>query len=82
MMGSAAFVVANCYGVVGLLRLLALAAVAGVAIAAVSGVLPWGLGGLLPAVAPLAIGAFIAIAERRKRRRQRVVVVTVSDARR
>jgi hypothetical protein len=79
MMGCAAFIVASCYGVVGLLRLLALAVLGGVCIAAVTLVLPDGADAVAAGLGPIVLGVLVAAAERRKRRRRRVVVLTTND---
>jgi hypothetical protein len=79
MMGCAAFIVANCYGAVGLLRLLALAVLGGVCIAAVTLVLAEGADEVVAGLGPIVLGVLVAAVERRKRRRRRVVVLTTND---
>jgi hypothetical protein len=79
MVSSAALVVANCYGIVGLLRLLGLALVAGLCLAAVTTPLPGWLGEALSGVVvPFSFGVLLAVRERRKRHRRRVVVLTTN----
>src|SRR5262245_59472196 len=69
MMTSAAFVVANCHGVLGLLRLVALAFVASVGVAVVAHRLFGDTGDTITGVlAPLTAGLLIAVVERRKLR--------------
>jgi hypothetical protein len=79
MMGCAAFIVANCHGAVGLLRLLALAVLGGVCIAAVTLVLAEGADEVVAGLGPIVLGVLVAAVERRKRRRRRVVVLTTND---
>jgi hypothetical protein len=79
MMGCAAFIVGNCYGLVGLLRLLAAAVLCGVCIAAVTLVLPEGASEVVAWLGPFVLGVVLAAVERRKRRRRRVVVLTTND---
>jgi hypothetical protein len=79
MMGCAAFIVVNCYGPVGLLRLLALAVLGGVCVAAVTLVLPEGVGEVVAGFGPIVVGVLVAAAERRKRPRRRVIVLTTSE---
>jgi hypothetical protein len=78
MMGCAAFIVANCYGAVGLLRLLALAVLGGVCVAAVTLILPE-VGEVVTGLGPIVLGVLVAAVERRKRRRRRVVVLTTNE---
>ncbi|MDA0158824.1 hypothetical protein OM076_00990 [Solirubrobacter ginsenosidimutans] len=79
MMGCAAFIVASCYGLVGLLRLLALALLGGVCVAAVTLVLPEGVDEVVAWLGPIVLGVLVAAVERRKRRRQRVIILTTSE---